>query len=97
MRSWPLLENLLNEMPKKLRKVIVKWRDAADCPETWCSEDEVKSFAKEDVLVETTGLLYSKTAKYLVIVGDVIKEDEGNTYGRVTKIPLGMVVKITSL
>lgn len=82
------------------RLVRVKWIDASD-PDAgvgWFSDDEVDKFADEKVEVTSIGYIKSDTKMYLTIVADYIENGDGSyTWGRPTKIPHGMIVKIEEL
>lgn len=82
-------------MKKEL--VVVIWDDAEDPAEgkTWLDEEDVARFSVHNCTVESVGYLISKTAKYLTLGGDWI--DELHHWGRVTKIPMGMVLSTTVL
>jgi hypothetical protein len=80
----------------KLVKVV--WHDAADEERTWVKESELDEFADDMVEVVSFGYLVRKTAKYLTIAGDCIRNGtEETTWGRVCKVPVGMVVSVTAV
>lgn len=72
--------------------VKVTWDDAEDQGGTWLEEAEVEEFADHNCTVVSVGYLVSKTGKYLTLAADWI--DELKHYGRVTKIPVGMVISV---
>lgn len=75
------------------RLVRVTWDDAEDPADgkTWMDAEDVASFSKCNCTVQSIGYLVSKTEKYVTLAADWI---EGlNHWGRVTKIPTGMIVK----
>lgn len=78
--------------------VKVTWHDAADEEKTWLKESEIDAFGDEPVEVVSIGWLLRKTPKYVTLAGDRIEEGtEEVTWGRVCKIPLGMVQSIEDL
>jgi len=85
-------------MAKKL--VRVTWLDASDPQgdESWFKESEVLAFGEELCEVVSYGYLISNTKKYLTLAADeVVKGVKEPTYGRLTKIPSGMVQTIEEL
>lgn len=78
--------------------VKVTWIDAAD-PEDggWHTDEAMEKFSKETVEVTSVGFMKSDTKLYLTICADRIPEEDGCTWGRPTKIPHGMIVKIEEL
>ena len=82
-------------MTKKPKLVRVVWHDAADKSGTWVGDTDAKAFAEVDTAIESVGFLVRETAKYLTIAADWSPEDEDDeeTWGRVCKIPVGMVVE----
>ena len=80
-------------MADTLPLVLVTWEDAEDTADgkTWMDDEEVKTFSQQSCTVVSIGFLISKTTKYVTLAGDYI-EKLGH-YGRVTKIPAGMVVQ----
>lgn len=85
-------------MPEK-RLVMVTWMDASDPDEHgWMSDDEVEEFGKKEVEVISIGYLKSETKRYLTLVADCIPHGDGEfTWGRATKIPVGMITKTVDL
>lgn len=77
---------------KKLRPVLVEWRDILDGGADWSDEHEL-----EPVTVFTTGFLLSKGQQHLVIVRDYYDHDGKRTFGGRLSIPVGTVVRIQSL
>lgn len=80
--------------------VRVVWLDASDPQgdESWFRESEALKFGEELMEVSSFGYLISKTAKYVTLVADhITKGTKETTYGRLTKIPVGMVVSITDI
>jgi hypothetical protein len=77
--------------------VKVTWDDAEDPSDgkTWLDTEDVETFAAHACTVESVGYLVSRTAKYVTLAADRI-EGLGH-YGRVTKIPTGMVVSLVEL
>lgn len=71
--------------------VIVGWHDAEDfTEETWLKEDTAVEFGEKNMMVVSGGFVISDTTKYLTLGADY--DTENNNYGRVTKIPKGMIV-----
>jgi hypothetical protein len=70
--------------------VLVVWEDAED-PRSggWLDAQDIEAFANSECLTRSGGYLVSKTAKYTTLAADWI-EGLGH-YGRVTKIPAGMI------
>jgi hypothetical protein len=73
--------------------VKVIWHDAADNGHTWVPAEDIQSFTEEITEVTSWGWLVcgSRKAKYIALAADYIKD---GTYGRVTKIPAGMIESI---
>lgn len=84
----------------KKRFVKVTWLDAADPPggASWYLESEALTFGEELCEVESYGYVVSHTKLYLTLAADLItKGATETTYGRLTKIPSGMIVSIEDL
>jgi hypothetical protein len=75
--------------------VTVLWMDAQDHPDKWVDADDAESFTDVEVNVTSIGYLVRKTDKYVTLAGDYDAVD--NDYGRVTKIPIGMIKEIKEL
>ena len=77
--------------------VLVTWDDAEDqdATKTWMDEEDINTFSQQNCTVASVGYLVSKTSKYVTLAADWI--DKLGHYGRITKIPTGMVVKIEDL
>lgn len=75
-----------------LSKVV--WHDAADQAATWSDAAEIEKFGDELVEITSVGWVVRLTKQYLTLAGD--KANDG-TFGRVCKIPMGMVVSVESL
>lgn len=73
------------------RFVKVRWHDAQDEGRTWVPAEEIDRFTAELCEVTSWGWLVGETAKYITLAADYIPD---GTYGRVTKIPRKMIVKI---
>ena len=72
--------------------VMVHWRDTEDYNETtWVLESDLKEFWEAHCEVSSLGYLLKKTKGYVTLAADFIPPD---TYGRITKIPRKMIVKI---
>lgn len=80
--------------------VKVVWLDASD-PQgdaSWYRESEALAFGEELCEVVSFGYLVSKTKLYITLAADLItKGTKETTYGRLTKVPMGMVQSITDL
>ena len=75
--------------------VRVEWLDAQDHKDKWVDAEDAEKFGDEDCKIVSIGYLVRKTDKYVTIAGDW--DDVDADYGRVTKIPTGMVRQITIL
>lgn len=75
--------------------VKVEWNDSQDHPDKWVDEADAEKFGNEMCTITSVGFLVSQTEKYVTIAGDWDAIDKD--YGRVTKIPIGMIVKQTEL
>lgn len=76
------------------RLVLVKWVDASDPTRdvSWFSDKDVDDFSDQVCEVISLGWIKSETKLYLTLVADYILNADGTyTWGRPTKIPLGMV------
>ena len=71
--------------------VKVTWLDAQDDGRTWVSAEDIQSFTEQQCGVTSWGWLVGSTKTYVTIAADYIKD---GVYGRVTKIPRKMIVKI---
>lgn len=80
-------------MNKKL--VMVVWNDAQDHGSQWVGADDAETFANSECTIMSVGFIVRKTDKYITIAGDYDEID--NDYGRVTKIPTGMVESIKDI
>lgn len=80
-------------MDKKLIKVI--WHDAQDHAQKWVDEKDAECFGEEVCEIISVGFLVSKTERYVTIAGDWDATDKD--FGRVTKVPVGMIREITEL
>ena len=80
-------------MDKKLVRVV--WIDAQDHPNKWVDEGDAEAFGNIDCSITSIGFLVSKTDKYITLAGDWDAIDKD--YGRVTKIPVGMVQSLEDL
>lgn len=75
--------------------VCVTWHDAADKDGTWTHEAEIQAFGAELCEVVSWGWVVSRTKQYVTLAADYITDTD--TWGRITKIPRGMVVKIEEM
>lgn len=74
---------------KPFMKVV--WHDAADDGRTWVPAEDIQPFTEELCEVTSWGWMVGASKKYITLAADYIAD---GTYGRVTKIPRGMVVSI---
>ena len=72
--------------------VKIIWHDAQDDGRTWVAADEIAEFANATCEVTSWGWAVASTKKYVTLAADYIHD--GATYGRITKIPRGMIVSI---
>lgn len=81
----------------KFVKVI--WHDAADHEKTWVKESEIDSFNTDPIVIESFGFLLRRTKRYVTIAADQIIGGAGEetVWGRVTKVPAGMVRSIKEI
>lgn len=77
---------------KKLKAVLVEWRDILDGGSDWSDDHEL-----EPVTVFTAGFLLSRGQKHIVIVRDYYDHEGKRTLGGRLSIPVGTVVRIQSL
>ncbi len=75
--------------------VRVIWNDAQDHKDNWVAKEDAEAFTDEDCTIISYGIQVKKTSKYLTLAGDWDATDKD--YGRVTKIPIGMVQSIEYL
>ena len=75
--------------------VFVSWHDAQDHSEAWANEADVAEWSTQNCLILSVGFLVSKTEKYVTLAADWDEDDKN--YGRITKIPAGMVVELKEL
>lgn len=75
--------------------VVVRWSDAQDHPDKWVDEEAAEAFGDDACNIISIGFLIRKTDKYITLAGDWDAVDKD--YGRVTKIPIGMVQSIETL
>lgn len=75
--------------------VRVKWNDAQDHPDKWVDEEDAGRFGDLDCTIVSIGFLVRKTDKYVTLAGDWDAIDKD--YGRVTKIPVGMILSVEPL
>ena len=76
---------------KNKRFVKVVWHDAQDEGHTWVPEEDIPAFTEAICEVVSWGYLVGATKKYVTIAADAITD---GPYGRVTKIPVGMITKL---
>lgn len=76
------------------RLILITWTDASDPPgdTSWYSDADVDAFSEKVCEVISVGWVKSETKLYLTLVADYIINDNGTTtWGRPTKIPIGMI------
>lgn len=73
------------------RFVKITWLDAQDEGHTWVMEADIQPFTEAICKVVSWGWLVGETKKYVSLAADYI---EDGVYGRVTKIPRGMIQHI---
>jgi hypothetical protein len=78
-----------------LKIVRVHWIDAQDHKDKWVDVADAEAFAEQDCQIVSVGYLVRNTEKYITLAGDFDAVDQD--YGRVTKIPVGMVQSLTEL
>ena len=74
--------------------VCVTWHDAADEKQTWLTAAEID---EESIAVRSCGVVVRISPKYLTLAGDhnvQAAAPDAPIYGRVTRIPRGMVVSL---
>jgi len=77
--------------------VLVSWHDACDEKTTWMTEKEID---EEVVSVQSVGYLIRLTKRYYTLAGCVnvqAASPDTPVFGRVTRIPAGMVTGVTVL
>lgn len=72
--------------------VVIVWWDSQDHNDAWVDSEAAEKFTDEVCEITSCGFLVRKTDKYVTIAGDWDPADKD--YGRVTKIPVGMVKTI---
>lgn len=73
-----------------MKLVEVSWEDAEDATDkTWYDDKEMDAISTRLCPVKSIGYLKSQTDKFITIYGDF--SPDPSTYGRVTKVPMGMV------
>lgn len=92
MKNAVVVLRLRGTMPPFVK---IRWHDAEDVTVTWVRSEDVADHVKEPCEVVSWGYLVAKTRRDYVLAGDYIPRDD--TYGRVTKIPRGMVIKIETI
>ena len=74
----------------------VTWHDAQDHKETWVSEEDTEQWSTTACVIVSVGFLVSKTSRYVILAADW-NDDDKSYYGRVTKIPIEMIVESIEL
>ena len=80
---------------KKRQVVQVTWTDSQDHADKWVDSADAEAFSDVDCTIVSVGLVVRKTDKYLTLAGDYDAVDDD--YGRVTKIPAGMIQEVKEL
>ena len=80
-------------MDKRLVRVV--WNDAQDHADKWVDARDAEAFSDTDCTIVSIGFLVRQTEKYVTIAGDYDASDDD--YGRVTKIPIGMLQTVEDL
>ena len=75
--------------------VRIVWEDAQDHSDKWVDEADADAFGAKLCTIISVGFLVSRTDKYLTLAGDWDADDKD--YGRVTKIPAGVVREVITL
>ena len=71
----------------------ITWYDAEDHNETWVAKNDIEKWADKFKTVVSIGWLLRRNKKYVVLAAD----DAGGEWGRVTKIPMGWIIKEETL
>ena len=96
--NWASVGRMLRDQRTVMKPlVLVTWDDAEDPADgkTWLDEEDVDTFSQHRCTVQSVGFLVSKTDKYVTLGGDWIEELKH--WGRITKIPSGMIVETKDL
>lgn len=83
------------ELVEAKKLVLVVWNDAQDHADKWVDAADAEAFSDIECTITSVGYLVRKTDKYVTLAGDFDAID--NDYGRVTKIPVGMIQSIADL
>lgn len=78
-----------------MRVVKIVWHDAQDHADKWVDEEDANTFGGESCEIVSYGILVRQTERYATLAGDWDAADKD--YGRLTKIPLGMIISIEDL
>lgn len=79
-----------------MKLVKVTWDDAEDpSGQTWVEDDDLDGFMQTACVVTSVGFLARETESHILLVADRIPH--ASTYGRVTKIPRGMILSLEEL
>lgn len=70
--------------------VQILWHDSRDADIAWMTEAAAEQYGEEPCEIYSVGFLISEGTKFLTLGGDWNPQDKD--YGRVTKIPIGMVI-----
>lgn len=82
------------EVPKHLKVVIVRWRDAWSDVSTEGTQESILEEGAKDCLRLTAGYYLGKTDKFLVLASDYDEFADKPKFQNVTAIPIGMVLKV---
>lgn len=79
-----------------MKLLKVNWLDASDPDDkekSWFTQKDALEFAMWDTKIVSVGWEMVRNNHYLVLVADIGDQDDPKPfYGRMTKIPLGMIV-----
>ncbi len=81
-------------MPTK-QLVQILWHDSRDADIAWMTETDAVAYGEEPCEIYSVGYLISKGTKFVTIGADWNPQDKD--FGRVTKVPVGMVISIQEL
>ena len=71
--------------------VKVTWNDACDEKKTWMRAHEIDEALVE---VQSSGVVVRSTPRYLTLAADVSGTSDDPVYGRVTRVPTGMIASV---
>lgn len=89
------LSKYINTHRPPPRLVVIVWLDTQDNEQTWADENEIDAFTARPCEITSIGYVVRETASHYVLAGD---HHPGNgDYGRITKIPKGMVSTVQEI